>query len=94
MSKPFLSATGEEMLSSEQKSMIKMLDMMKDSIKAGTVGQIAVITVGAQGINVGFNDVDYGGTMIGVEMLKGMIMARITQPKTSPILRQRPAGRG
>lgn len=80
-------------LTNEQRSMIKMLDMMKDSITSGQVGQIAVITVGAQGINVGFNDVDYGGVMIGTEMLKGMIMARITQPKVSPILRQRPGGR-
>jgi hypothetical protein len=89
MADKLLTGDGEPMLSNEQRSMIKMLDMMKDSVKSGQVGQIGVITVGAAGINVGFNDVDYGGLMIGTEMLKGMVMARITQPKSSPIMRTR-----
>ena len=72
-------------LSSEQQSILNMLDMMREQVIAGSVNQVAVITSGPHGtgggINVGFNDVDYGAVMIGVEMLKGMVMARLTEPK-------------
>jgi hypothetical protein len=78
-----------EPLSVQQREMLGLLGMLEKAVIDGEIGSLAFISVGARGVNVGYNGEDFGNLTLGTELLKGSIMAKLLQPKKSAILRAR-----
>lgn len=88
-----LEVNGAKPLTQPQIEIIKMLDAIKDQVAAGQVETVGVITVGVNGANVGHGGGNIGGLFVGMELLRGMLMAQLTAPPQQRSAILRPGGR-